>query len=143
MRTWHDADMGESVAAVRLDPIETEADLVRAWSVVLTRSRIRSLSLWAMFIRPDGNVVDPVEVFGELPNFSDDATADLYVSVCRQELDAMPDGSSASLVVVRPEGARVGSRDRAWLSTVSDAAYRWGIVTWPVHVMVGNRLHAA
>lgn len=130
-------------SAVRLDPIATQADLVRAWSVVLTRSQLRSLSLWAMFIGPDGRAVDPVAVLGELPTFPDDVIAELYVSECRQALALLEDGSSASLVMVRPGAARIGRGDREWLDLLSAEAYRWGIVTWPVYALIGTRLHPA
>ena len=115
-------------------------DLRSAWETIASRRPPTTRSLWVLFIHPDGGLLEPIGMVGELDATPTKEQADLYVSSCRAILSTMREDSTVAFAVARPGAKRQGSSDVRWARTIDDACRRWGVRTWPVIMLFDGRL---
>lgn len=115
--------------------IRTQADLERAWRLLLPPRGWDRSSVWLMFLGPDGR---PLGALTEIEDCvgppAEDVTASLAALLGSVYDDLLPTGSRVAFLRSRPGRTAPTSDDRAWAHALYAAARAAGMPGEVVHV---------
>ena len=113
--------------------VRTEADLHRAWSLLIGRLGFPDRRLWLLFLDHGGRPSGPLLTLDNLGDGPYDLPVGDLVTICREILRGPGGGGSVAMLITRPGSDDWHVSDRAWARYLTAATHRVGGHVWPVH----------